>query len=132
MRAWARKNGYDVADRGRLRPEVLDAYADAHRTSGSPAKKAPAAKPAARKAPAAKPTVAKKVAVAPAPAPAPQVTQEPESPEPTPKPVADDRRLVALGEEIAALTERVAQLEAQVGPKNGKSASKTARFRRSK
>ena len=137
MRAWARDNGYDVADRGRLRPEVLDAYTAAHRTGSGTAKKAPAATPAAKKAPTktGKP-VAKKVAPAPAAAPAPEVEQEERSPEPKPKPVTDDRRLVALGEELAALTERVAQLEAQVGTKNGKSgsrsSSKTARFRRSK
>ena len=143
MRAWARENGYDVADRGRLRPEVLEAYAAAHRKGSGTAKKA-AAKPAAAKKAAAKPAAAKKPAAKKAPAPKPAVAKAPEpeaeeapaSPEPKPKPVTDDRRLVALGEELAALTDRVAKLEAQVGTKNGKSSSKssgkTPRFRRSK
>lgn len=154
MRAWARDNGYDVADRGRLRPEVLEAYEAAQSKGGATAtKKAPAAKPArpakkaspvkkasparkakpapARKA-AAKPVVtatAKKVAAPPAAAPEPTAPAATPDPEPKPKPVLDDRRLVALGEEIAALTERVAQLEKQL---NGKSSSKASRFRRNK
>lgn len=148
MRAWARDNGYDVADRGRLRPEVLEAYEAAQPTGGATAtKKAPAAKKAtpakkvspakkatpapARKA-AAKPVVtatAKKVAAPPAAAPEPTAPAATPDPEPKPKPVLDDRRLVALGEEIAALTERVAQLEKQL---NGKSSSKASRFRRNK
>lgn len=128
MRAWARDNGYDVADRGRLRPEVLEAYEAAQRKGSAPAKKkAPAAKPA-KKAP------ARKAAAKPAPpAPMPEPQPEPEvaaTPEPKPKPVADDRRLVALGEEIAALTERVAQLEKQLSGKS--SSGKSTRFRRSK
>lgn len=148
MRAWARDNGYDVADRGRLRPEVLEAYEAAQSKGGATAtKKAPAAKKAtpakkvspakkatpapARKA-AAKPvvtTTAKKVAAPLAAAPEPTAPAATPDPEPKPKPVLDDRRLVALGEEIAALTERVAQLEKQL---NGKSSSKASRFRRNK
>lgn len=33
VRVWAKANGYDVADRGRLRPEIRDAYAAAQPTS---------------------------------------------------------------------------------------------------
>jgi len=33
VRAWAREHGIAVADRGRLRPEVLDAWRAAHRTA---------------------------------------------------------------------------------------------------
>ena len=121
MRAWARENGYDVADRGRLRPEVLEAFAAAHRSTTS---KKTGPKPATRKAPARK--------AAAKPAPEPEAVPAPSSPEPKPKPVTDDRRLVALGEELAALTERVAQLEAQLGSRNGKPSSRTPRFRRSR
>ncbi|MFV0525059.1 MAG: histone-like nucleoid-structuring protein Lsr2 [Acidimicrobiales bacterium] len=32
VRAWARHAGYDVADRGRIRPEIYDAYHRAHQT----------------------------------------------------------------------------------------------------
>jgi hypothetical protein len=31
LRAWARANGIDVPDRGRLRPEIHQAWADAHK-----------------------------------------------------------------------------------------------------
>ncbi|HEX4790243.1 MAG TPA: Lsr2 family protein [Actinospica sp.] len=30
MREWAKKNGHDVSDRGRLNQEVIDAYLSAH------------------------------------------------------------------------------------------------------
>ena len=145
MRAWARENGYDVADRGRLPAEIQDAYVAAHRRGTKPAKKA-AAKPVAKK-----PTASSTKAAPAQAAPKPPAAQEPvhppaapaaEStekgrPQPKPSPVTDDRRLVALGEELAALTERVAALEAAVGTKgNGKSGGKgngkTARFRRSR
>jgi hypothetical protein len=135
VRAWARENGYQVADRGRLRPEVLDAYDAAQRTGGTATKKkaAPAAKPArkaasVKAAPASK-APAKKVNAA-TPEPEPAAPAAANAPEPKPQPVADDRRLVALGEELAALTERVAQLEAQLRGKGGN--GKTPRFRRSK
>lgn len=118
MRAWARSKGYDVADRGRLPAEITDAYVAAHRKGGDSAKK---------KAPADKPT-AKKPPTSGAADAAAETT-----PQPKPSPVADDRRLVALGEELAALTQRVAALEQAAGGKgNGKSGSKTPRFRRSK
>lgn len=34
VRAWAKAAGYEVADRGRLRPEILAAYATAHSQDG--------------------------------------------------------------------------------------------------
>jgi hypothetical protein len=30
MREWAKKNGHEVSDRGRLQQEVIDAYLAAH------------------------------------------------------------------------------------------------------
>ncbi|MCW2681175.1 MAG: Lsr2 [Frankiales bacterium] len=135
MRTWARENGYEVADRGRLPAEVIDAYRAAN---GGAAKKkaAPAKKAAVTRAPAKKATV-KNVAAeqaatarpsaAPA-APAP-VAEDAPTPRPKPSPVEDDRRLVALGEEIKALTLRVEALEkAAGGPKAG--SGKASRFRR--
>jgi hypothetical protein len=50
---------------------------------------------------------------------------------PKPKPVEDDRRLVALGEQLNALTARVAELERALGSKpSGNGVAK--RFRRSR
>ena len=175
VRAWARSNGYDVADRGRLPAELTDAYlaaqggkaapapksaakkapakkAAATRPAGTkaPAKKAPAKKAATRsaatKAPAtaAEPAAAKaaartapKPAAKPIPAAAPAPVAADSSPaaaaaaEPKPKPVVDDRRLVALGEQLTALTARVAELEKSLGSKpSGNGVAK--RFRRSR
>jgi hypothetical protein len=152
VRAWARSNGYDVADRGRLPTELTDAYLAAQGDGGksgqagkpdaakkAAAKKAAAKKAAARKAPAkkaaAKKPAAKSVSTPAAPtAAAPKAAEpkaEPARAEPKPSPVSDDRRLVALGEQLAALTDRVAALEKSVGSKsNGKSGG--MRFRRSR
>ena len=156
VRAWARSNGYDVADRGRLPAELTDAYLAAQgagsakatakpktaKATKAPARKAaPARKPAARKA---APAKASTKAAAPAAAPAaptaeaaPVATTAPKpapattAAEPKPKPVSDDRRLVALGEQLTALTARVAELEKAVGSKpSGNGVSK--RFRRSR
>ena len=136
MRAWARSNGYDVADRGRLPAELTDAYLAAQGEGGGkpaparkagPAKKAGAAKKsaparkkaaAASKAPAAR-RVPVKVAAAP-PAPVIEAAEPaPDLPAPKPSPVTEDRRLVALGEQLTALTERVAELEKSIGSKPG-------------
>lgn len=64
MRAWARSNGFEVAARGRLPAEVVDAYTVSRQGGGAsaakpvgkaakraPAKKAPARKPAVEQAP---------------------------------------------------------------------------------
>lgn len=139
MRAWAKENGYEVAGRGRLPAEVTEAYRAATRPAKKgPAKKASAAaaKPApARKAAAKAPakTPARRAAPKAAPVPAApaqeaEVLEAPRTTEPKPKPVADDRRLVALGEEIAALVKRVEALEDASG-KSG-SGSKGPRFLR--
>lgn len=151
VRAWARSNGFDVADRGRLPAELTDAYLAAQgKPTAQPTAKQPAAKkaakPAAKKAAAKKAGAARKAApkaapakrtsaakAAPAkaapvkaaaePATAPAVRAVPRTPEPkptptptpTPTPGNDDRRLVALGEQLAALTDRVAALEKAAG-----------------
>jgi hypothetical protein len=153
VRAWAKDNGYEVADRGRLPAEITDAYLAAHdgnrkKAATAPAKKAaPATKaaPAKKAAPARRPgTTAVKdvlkeapvdapaavierevVPAAPAPKPAAPATKG----SPKPSPVSDDRRLVALGEEIAALAKRVEALEkSSGGSKTG--AKGSARFLR--
>lgn len=159
MRAWARTNGYDVADRGRLPAELTDAYLAAQdkggatggATGGAAAKRgtAPAAKQkaAARTAPARKAATktaatATATAASPSPgrtaapgkAPAPATSAAPAAkpePRPKPSPVSDDRRLVALGEQLAALTDRVNALEKALGDKGGSKAT-GKRFRRSR
>lgn len=153
MRAWARSNGYDVADRGRLPAELTDAYLAAQDSGGakstgtSKARTAPAPKKqaAARKAPAKKPApankqAAAKKAAAPEPSPAPAQAAAPAKaaapaatpdPRPKPSPVSDDRRLVALGEQLAALSDRVKALEKSLGDKGGSKAT-GKRFRRSR
>lgn len=147
MRAWARENGYEVAGRGRLPGEVTDAYLAATKPAkraatkptakkATPSKTAPAKGAPAKTGPA-KPARAKVVAPVEAEtpsAPAPVAAPEPEAaaartPQPKPSVVGDDRRLVALGEEIAALTKRVEALEQGAGSKSGGS-SKGTRFRR--
>lgn len=163
VRAWARSNGYDVADRGRLPADVTDAYAAAHGqgstaapASGKPAAgKAATTRPAAknkpattaaakRAAPAKKATRAQRavpstppVDVAANQAPAAGIAPTTAAatrtaPEPKPSPVVDDRRLVALGEQLRALTERVAALEATVKKSDGRSGAKQSLFRRSR
>lgn len=141
MRAWARDNGYTVAERGRIPAEVRDAYTAAHRrgSGGRAGTARPAAGRTAAKATAARKTgTPDKAAAAPQPdvpppaAPAARSTEQ-GSPSPKPKPVSDDRRLVALGEQIAALTERVTALEAATKGKGGKPDNgRASRFRRSK
>lgn len=162
VRAWARSNGYDVADRGRLPADVTDAYVAAHGkgstaapASGKPATTRPAAKkkapPAKGAAPAKKATRAQSAAPstppvdvaanqAPAAAAAPAAART--APKPTPRPVPapvpasapvnDDHRLVALDEQLRALTERVAALEATAGKSNDKPGAMQSLFRRSR
>ena len=129
MRAWARDNGYEISDRGRLPAEITDAYVAAH-PSGKTAKKAPAKKSTAAKAPA-KRGAAKKV-VAPAEtateaAETPTATEQPPGSAPVTDPskqqsgAPEDRRLIALADQIAALADRVSALEKAQGSSNGKS-----------
>ena len=156
MRAWARENGYEVADRGRLPAEIADAYTAAHANGGrtaSPAStkvrassRGAAAKPA-RPARAVRPAKAAPVKTAPAKtAPAKPAASTDDAPTavdapaveerapagagPKPSRVTDDRRLVALAEELGALAERVAKLEKAVGGGKEKDKGKTSRFRR--
>lgn len=143
VRAWARSNGYDVADRGRLPADLTDAYLAAQgkgsgkgsgKASTATAKPAKAAKkaPARKAAPARKPAAARKApATAPAAAPVVEAVTPAPTTAPKPKPVSDDRRLVALGEQLTALTARVAELEKSAGSKpSGNGVAK--RFRRSR
>lgn len=158
VRTWARKNGYDVADRGRLPADVTEAYRAANggaakkaapsKAAPSKARKASPAKKAApvrKAAPAKQAPAAKKAApapkavpqqkAAPVSAPAPKAAVTPaeavveKTPSPKPSLVNDDRRLVALGEEIKALTQRVEALEKNAGGSKA-GTSKAARFRR--
>jgi hypothetical protein len=172
VRAWAKDNGYEVADRGRLPADVTGAYlaatGDAGTKASAPAKKkgstvkastvkastvkaapaktaatktAPAKAPAKRAASPAtavqdvvkeqpgQPPVIEQEVVAAAPAPKAAKAAPATQGSPKPRMVSDDRRLVALGEEIAALTKRVEALEqASGGTKSG--AKGAARFRR--
>ena len=111
IRAWAREAGLEVAERGRLRPEVVTAYEVAHRGTR-------ARKPATATSTAAKPVVAKQAADvegAPKKAPVrrtPRPTPAPAQPAAaTPAPAVDDIRIADLQAAVEALTERVAQLE---------------------
>jgi len=104
IRAWALSQGLDVAERGRLKPEVLDAYNAAHRRTkakATAAKPVPAAKP--------KPTAEapKQAAARPVVATAPAPDEIPDAAEAT-----QDLRLTDLEATVAALTARVAKLEA--------------------
>jgi hypothetical protein len=107
IRSWAKSNGHDVAERGRLSVEVRDAYAKAQKPTR--ASKAPAPKKAApaknTSSPLSKPSVAKVKTPAPATkipsaaAPAVPVLEE--------RPVEEDA--------VQLLTQRVAALEKQLG-----------------
>jgi hypothetical protein len=139
VRAWARKNGYDVADRGRLPAEVQDAYVAAHRkgSGGVDGGSGQATR---------KPAVPAKKAAAEPRVPARPAVEDRDrtsstTPRPKPSPVTDDRRLVALGEELSALSDRVAALEAASGGRSGSKSGSTSgsksegmgsRFRRSR
>lgn len=160
VRAWARDNGFDVADRGRLPAEVVDAYT-ASRTKPAAAgkaaaEKAPAKRAATKKAPArkapAKPAVtrtaaarrtakqarAEMAAAAPAPAPAPDPTEEfadasleaITTDPPAPHAAKQDGELQRLAEQVRALTDRVAALEERAAAQPEKPVK--SRFRRSR
>lgn len=80
VRAWAQSQGLHVAERGRLKPDVLKAYAAANGSTGK--KPAPVKKAASTKT-AAKPTVAKaperKTAAKTTPKPAAKPMPKPKS-----------------------------------------------------
>lgn len=117
VRAWARDNGFDVADRGRLSAEIVDAYVASRKKGGAgkPATKAPAtAKALAAKAPAsATPASAPKAPADPteefADASLEAVTADP--PAPHADATQDDVRLTELAEQIRELSGRVDALE---------------------
>jgi hypothetical protein len=134
VRAWARENGYQISDRGRIPAEVTEAYSAAHSSRKGAAKKAPASKSPAKKAAAkapAKKAAAKRTPAKKAAAPA-EVTEVPTPTEQAPgsAPVTDpskqqsgapeDRRLIALAEQVSALADRVTALEKAQGGGNGK------------
>lgn len=113
IRSWAQAEGLDVADRGRLRPEILTAYAQAHgvapTTKAAPAK---GAAPSASKAPGR--GSAAKSAPRPAAKSVPAPTEKAAVDSSTQEDVraADDTPLADLQNAVAALTARVAKLEA--------------------
>lgn len=115
IRSWALAEGLDVAERGRLKPEILSAYAKGNGVVGKPkaipAKGAAATRSAASKAPA--PTSAARTAPTPVAksAPGPNEVAAVNS---TAREVsfADDTPLADLQDAVAALTARVASLEA--------------------
>ena len=87
MRAWARDNGFAVADRGRLPAEVVDAYTAGRKKAApakQPAKQAPA-KPAAARRAATKPAATKPAATKPA-ATKPAATRSRRAPKPSAAP----------------------------------------------
>jgi hypothetical protein len=127
IRAWAQAAGLDVAERGRLRPEVVAAFHAAQSPATTPAAKpVKAAKPAklAKAVQPAKPTKAArplKAASTPVPAAHAPVVTAPEvtAPEVTAPVTADapavavvDPLLGRLESALSALTARVDKLEA--------------------
>jgi hypothetical protein len=105
IREWAREQGLDVAERGRLKPEVLDAYRAAHRRTkakATPVKRVPAAEPESAAA-ARKPDAPRSAAATTTATPV-HVHDGAEA--------AQDHRLTTLEAAMEALTARVAKLEA--------------------
>jgi len=137
VRAWARTQGIDVADRGRLPDELREAYLTSGGVGSTAAKKIapradaarPARKAAARKAPATKAaprTPAKQVTTRPA-EPAPAVAAavaEAAAAAPTVPSPADNHLLSLLQAEVAALTKRLTAVE------SGLAKAKPSLFRR--
>lgn len=116
IRSWAQAEGLDVAERGRLRPEILSAYAKANGVAAKPkavlAKKAVPTKSAASRAPARK-SAAK---TAPEPAaksvPGPKEMAAVNSSTHEVVRVTDDTPLSELRDAVASLTARITRLEA--------------------
>lgn len=105
VRAWARKNGFEVGDRGRLSPTVLEAYRVAK--GGAPGSKQVAAKkPAKKAAKASKPM--KKAASRPVKKAAEPTT----TPAPVPVATVDSARVESLEAQLQQLATRVERLEA--------------------
>ena len=116
IRSWAQAEGLRVAERGRLRPEIVRAYAKANGVAVTPkavpAKRAAPTKSAASKAPARK--SAEKTAHKPAAksVPGPKEVTAVDSSALEIVRVADDTPLSDLQDAVAALTARVTRLEA--------------------
>lgn len=118
IRAWAQAEGLDVAERGRLKPEILSAYAKATsravKPTTDPAKRAavPRNSTGSSKAPAWKP--AAKTATKPAAksVPGPKEMTAVNSPSLEVVRVAYDKPLADLQDAVALLTARVTKLEA--------------------
>lgn len=119
IRAWAQAEGLEVGDRGRLRAEILGAYANAHggavRPTGARAKKVAPAKSAPST------TAARKSAATSAPRPAAKAVVLSElgpvhSSVQQVARVVDNKALADLQDAVAALTVRVARLEAAAAP----------------
>ena len=114
LHAWARQNGLDVADRGRLSPKVLEAWTAAQKRDGQHTAQRPtAARGNAR--------TAKKSA----PASKPARSQAPIS-EPIEITTRDDEIIIDLRDQVQTLQGRVAALESAV------SATPKRRFFRSR
>ena len=116
IRAWAQAEGLNVAERGRLRPEILTAYAKANRlaatTKAAPAKRAAPTRSAAATAPARRSAAktAPKAAAKSVPAPTEGAAVTSSTLEVAR--AADDRPLADLQNAVAALTARITKLEA--------------------
>ena len=120
IRAWAQAEGLKVGDRGRLRPDVLEAY-DAASGSSVKAMKTPAktgSKPKASANTAAPKPRLRKAAAKPGPKPAAKAMSTanvaPAAETPTPKVgrVAENTQIAELRAALEALTARVTRLEA--------------------
>lgn len=120
IRAWAQAEGLDVGERGRLRAEILGAYATANGVAVTP-RGVRAKKVAPTKSTASKVSVRKSAAKS-APRPAAKSVLGPKELAAVNSSalqvvrVADDTLLADLQDAVAALTARVARLEAAAAP----------------
>ena len=126
IRAWAQAEGLKVGDRGRLRPDVLEAYGAANGSSVKATK--PPAKAGSKHKPSAKTATPKtrlpKAAAKPAPEPAAKpeakakampiakVAPAVETPTPEVVTVAENTQIAELRAALETLTARVTKLEA--------------------
>jgi hypothetical protein len=122
IRSWAKSNGHDVAERGRLSVEVRDVYAKAQKPTR--ATKAPAPKKAtpakSSSSPLPKPSVAK--VKTPAPAAKSLSAASPVVPVLDPPPVEEDA-LYLLTLRVAVLEKQVGELHTRLAPVEAKKRS---------
>lgn len=121
VRAWARKNGHDVADRGRLPAELHAAYLAAEGGTAAPARKPARATSAQKAAPARKRTATKA-------APTKRAASAAAEPVADAPPDVQPDRLGALEDQVAALSARVVALEER--PAAPATSAKPSLFRR--